>query len=59
MTFLDTNVLVYSADIADKTKQELAYSIVLSAVDNPSYVISAQVLNEFSNVALSKLKKSI
>ena len=59
MTFLDTNVLVYSADAADKAKQKHAYAIVRSAVDNPSYVISSQVLNEFSNVALSKLRKSI
>ena len=59
MTFLDTNILVYSADAQDKTKQERAYSIIRNAVDNPSFVISSQVLNEFSNVALSKLRKSI
>ena len=58
MTFLDTNIFVYSADAKDKDKQGRAYSIIRKAVDNPSFVISAQILNEFSNVALSKLKKS-
>ena len=59
MIFLDTNIFVYSADVKDKTKQGRAYSIIRNAVDNPSFVISSQVLNEFSNVALSKLRKNI
>ena len=59
MIFLDTNIFVYAADPADKVKQNRAYSIIKNAVDNPSFVISAQVLNEFSNVALSKLRKSV
>ena len=59
MTFLDTNIFVYSADATDKAKQARAYSIIRNAVDNPLFVISSQVLNEFSNVALSKLKKSV
>ena len=59
MTFLDTNIFVYSADAADKVKQGRAYSIIRNAVDNPLFAISAQILNEFSNVALSKLKKSV
>lgn len=59
MIFLDSNIFVYSADAADKARQSRAYSIIKNAVDNPSFVISSQVLNEFSNVALSKLKKSV
>ena len=59
MIFLDSNIFVYSADAADKAKQSRAYSIIKNAVDNPSFVISSQVLNEFSNVALSKLRKSV
>ena len=59
MIFLDTNVFVYSADATDRIKQSRAYSIIKNAVDNPSFVISSQVLNEFSNVALSKLRKSV
>ena len=58
MTFLDTNIFVYSADAKDKVKPRRAYSIVRNAVDNPGFVISSQILNEFSNVALSKLQKS-
>ncbi len=52
MIFLDTNVFVYSADATDRIKQSRAYSIIKNAVDNPSFVISSQVLNEFSNVAV-------
>lgn len=59
MIFLDSNIFVYSADAADKAKQSRAYSIIKNAVNNPSFVISSQVLNEFSNVALSKLRKSV
>ena len=44
MIFLDSNIFVYSADAADRVKQERAYSIVRNAVDNPSFVISSQVL---------------
>lgn len=59
MIFLDTNVFVYSVDATDRVKQSRAYSILKNAVDNPSFVISSQVLNEFSNVALSKLRKNV
>lgn len=58
MTFIDTNVLVYSADKRDLRKQVLARSLVASALDNRQYVVSWQVLNEFANVALSKLAMS-
>lgn len=58
MTFLDTNVLVYAVDTRDAEKQKIAKSIVMSARDSAEYVISAQVLNEFSNVAMRKLGKT-
>ena len=54
MTFLDSNVLVYAVDTRDVGKQKIAKSIVMSARDSAEYVISAQVLNEFSNVAMRK-----
>lgn len=57
MIFLDTNIFVYAADDADPVKHERAFAVLKHAVDNPAYMISAQVLNEFSNVALSKLKR--
>ena len=59
MTFLDTNVLVYSVDGTDPAKQSAAREIVVSAVRGGDYLISAQVLNEFSNIAILKLKLTI
>ena len=59
MTFLDTNVLVYSIDGKDPAKQFVAREIVVSAVRGGGFLISAQVLNEFSNIALLKLKLSV
>ena len=59
MTFLDTNVLIYSIDGKDPTKQVVAREIVVSAVRGAGFLISAQVLNEFSNIALLKLKLSV
>ena len=55
MTFLDTNILVYSIDTRDAAKQRLAREIVFKAEESSEYILSAQVLNEFSNVALKKL----
>lgn len=59
MTFLDTNVLIYSIDGNDPAKQAVARDIVVSAVRGGGFLISAQVLNEFSNIALLKLKLSV
>ena len=58
MTFLDSNVFVYAVDARDAGKQKIAKAIVMSARDSAEYVISAQVLNEFSNVAMRKLGKT-
>lgn len=58
MTFLDTNILVYSVDKNDPVRHAVARKIVLSAVSSRDFLISAQVLNEFSNIALLKLKMS-
>ena len=59
MTFLDTNVLIYSIDGKDPAKQVVAREIVVSAVRGGGFLISALVLNEFSNIALLKLKLSV
>ena len=56
MTFIDTNVLVYSVDGNSPDKQAVAKSIVAKAILSPSFLVSAQVLNEFSNVSLLRLK---
>ena len=58
MTFLDANVLVYAVDGRDAEKQQAAKKIVMEARNSPDYMISAQVFNEFSNVAMNKLRKT-
>ena len=58
MTFLDTNVFVYEIDVRDPVKQRKATSILLDAGDSGDYVISAQVRNEFANVAMRKFGKT-
>ena len=58
MRFIDSNVLVYSADPRDAVKQRIAKTIVMSARNSDAYVISVQVINEIANVALNKLGKA-
>jgi len=52
--FIDTNVFIYLYSEDETAKQDLAQM----AVDKYDCVISTQVLNEFSNVCIKKLKKS-
>lgn len=57
--FLDSNILIYTADVVDNKRQDQAITILKSAFKHTkSYVISVQTLTEFSNVALKKLKMS-
>ncbi|MBN2435092.1 MAG: PIN domain-containing protein [Spirochaetes bacterium] len=53
--FLDTNVLVYSADSYDKQKQKKALQILEDGIMKNSVVISTQVLQEFYVTATKKL----
>jgi predicted nucleic acid-binding protein len=54
--FLDTNILVYAADLdADTTKRDIARSILEDAFAEPRAVVSTQVLQEFFVVATRKL----
>ena len=55
MKFVDTNVLIYFVDSRNKAKQSMARAVLANAIGSRQYVISAQVLNEFANVALKKL----
>jgi predicted nucleic acid-binding protein len=56
--FLDTNILIY-ADSADETsKQDAAVKLLKTLYLQGNAVISTQVLSEFSNAALKKLKLS-
>lgn len=57
MTFLDTNILVYSVDERDEHKFAVATSILADALDNNTeYSIAVQTLSEFTNVAIGKLR---
>ena len=58
MKFLDSNILIYAADDAQTDKFARACDIVDAAVHGNGFVISAQVLNEFSSVMYRKLKKT-
>jgi predicted nucleic acid-binding protein len=53
--FIDTNILVYTVDKFDKTKQKIARELVKEAIINDTAVISTQVLQEFYNVCTVKL----
>lgn len=59
MKFIDSNVLLYSADNTDARKQRIAAAIVQYAISTETYLISAQVINEFCAVAFRKLKKTV
>ena len=52
MIFLDTNIAVYAADGTDKVKHDKARAILLRALAEGGFMISAQVLNEFAKIAL-------
>lgn len=53
--FLDTNIILYQFG-EDKIKKEKAINILSDAVNSDNYVISYQVIQEFSNVALKTNK---
>ena len=58
MKFIDSNVLVYVADDTDAEKQQIARNVVEQAISSNDFLVSAQVLNEFSAVLFKKLKKA-
>ncbi len=53
---LDTNVLVYANDPRDRTKHERANQLIHDLLRSRTGVVPAQVLHEFSAVALQKLR---
>lgn len=56
MTFIDSNVFLYAIDTSVSAKQKKARGIVADAFAvRVPYCISAQVLAEFSSVAIRKL----
>ena len=59
MTFIDSNILVYSIDDNSPEKQRKARAIVARAIGGYGFMVSAQVLNEFTNVALAKMRLTL
>ena len=55
-SFIDTNVLVYADDGSDPAKQATSVDLIEAHLRARSGVISTQVLQEFVNVALRKLR---
>jgi predicted nucleic acid-binding protein len=55
--FIDTNLIVYANDRRDPQKQRKAIALVSELMNNGLGVISSQVLQEYSSVALTKLKQ--
>lgn len=54
--FLDTNVLVYAEDADSAGKQVLAAALIAECYLKGEAVISTQVMMEYYNVAVKKLK---
>ena len=55
-SFIDTNVLVYAEASDEPAKQQAALSLLKRLYESASGVLSTQVLQEYCNVALKKLK---
>lgn len=55
--FIDTNLIVYANDSRDPEKQHKAIALIQALMENGHGVISSQVLMEYANTALFKLKQ--
>lgn len=55
-SLLDTNILVYADAADDPTKQRCAVTLITSLRQAGTAVLSTQVLQEYVNVALRKLR---
>lgn len=54
--FIDTNILVYTLDTNDQTKQNWSRNMLHKLVNEHQAVLSTQVLSEFFVVATKKLE---
>ena len=52
--FIDTNVLIYAVDAADKRKQAIALQWLAEAHETDAGIVSYQVVQEWFNVVLRK-----
>jgi len=57
--FFDTNILVYANDSSEKTKQEIARSLLKDSLIKQNGVISVQVLSEFWVTVTHKIKNPL
>ena len=55
-SFIDTNVLVYAEASDEPAKQRVALDLLKQLFETTSGVLSTQVLQEYCNVAIKKLK---
>ena len=55
-SFIDTNILVYAEASDEPAKQQAALALLKQLYESASGVLSTQVLQEYCNVALKKLK---
>lgn len=58
LAFLDTNVFVYSFDLAEPQKQRRCEDLIAQLMDTDEAVISYQVIQEFAAVALRRFRKT-
>lgn len=58
MVFLDTNILVYAALNQDPAKHGKAVALFRDLLANDNGAISAQVVNEFTNVMFKKTRRT-
>lgn len=56
--FIDTNILVYAEASDEPAKQQAALALLKQLYETATGVLSTQVLQEYCNVALKKLKLS-
>jgi predicted nucleic acid-binding protein len=57
-SFIDTNILVYAEASDEPAKQQAALALLKQLFETTTGVLSTQVLKEYCNVALKKLKLS-
>ena len=55
-SFIDTNILVYAEASDEPVKQRTALNLLRQLFETTSGVLSTQVLQEYCNVAVKKLK---
>ena len=55
-SFIDTNVLVYAEASDEPAKQRVALDLLKRLFETTSGVLSTQVMQEYCNVAIKKLK---